>query len=71
MATIKRIESDYPGNVEVFWHNGSSVGVRDYDPVEIDGVEELAHGETFTYADGCTVTRVGDKALWWTPGHAA
>jgi hypothetical protein len=47
---------------------GSSIDVRDYNPLHIDGLDgELGDGETFTLPDGCTVQRRGDEAIWTEP----
>jgi hypothetical protein len=54
---------DYPGNVEIEWDNGSVFALRHYDPDDIDGVDPatgLAEGQTLTFPDGTTVTRLGD-----------
>jgi hypothetical protein len=68
---LKRIESDYPGNIEVQWNDGSELAVRGYDPSMIDGkADGLEHGETFTFPDGGTVTRLGDKTVWVTASRA-
>jgi hypothetical protein len=65
---IRSIESDYPGNIEVFWEDDRELALRDYDPMVINGVESLAHGETpFTFESGGTVTRIHDKTLWTAP----
>jgi len=48
--------------------DGGEIEVRVHDGSTINGlVGELGDSETFVCGDGCTITRRGDEAIWWTP----
>ncbi len=50
---------------------GAEIAVYDYDASVIDGLAgELADGATFECVDGCSVTRRGGQAIWYTPPSA-
>ena len=38
MTSIKKIESDYPGNIEVEWEDGRALALRDY-PIQLPSTE--------------------------------
>lgn len=61
-TTVKLQANDFT----IALDNGCTVFVCGY--IGVDGLAgDLADGASFTTADGCTVTRFGDEALWTTP----
>ena len=58
--------------IKIALNDGSSVDVRGYDRMLVDGLDgDLEDKATFGFPDGCTVARRGEEAVWTEPPRRA